>query len=1258
MSWLRLILISLTSLMLLLLVMLGLLLFTPAGNQLIWQQAKQTLPELKGDLLAGHLGVGWQLRGLSWHSTLIDIEAESVSLRWQLGGLLSGRLPIEQLAVDKARIRLHPIADANHTGEETVESSDDATPLRLNLPLELVIADLQLHDVQFDSQYIQVVTQQLAASGRWHGERFDIHNVLVSDVDVALPDAMLESEPSGGESAEEKARSVPLKAPFDEQEIRKRIAVLSEVILPFDLYVDQLQARQIRYHQRGFDTQRLDFELAGSFVGSLIQISSLQLRHPWGDLVLDGEIGLHDYYPMSVQIRGVERLPQLPPALFGRQLDLRVNGSLTDLKSQLRLSGSEKLTLSARLNTLAPDLPFELQGEWQALRWPLQGEAEYQAGKGQLIASGRLNEYRLNLNSRVQLSSLPKGQLAVELDGSLDAIAIKQLKIEAGDSALATQGQLSWTHGLHWQGKSQLISTNLHALLPDISGRVSAELDSLFTFQGNKWELKLDRMSAHGQLNGYPLSMQGKLSGNQLLHWRFENIQLTSGQNRLLLDGVLSDRWQAKASLQAGDLKQLDPELTGSVSAKLQLSGDRHAPEIALSMTSDEIRLPGLRLRQLAVDGYLKMAAVWSGRLQANMARLRSGAMRLDGVDLHLDGDEQAHQLQLSFEGQPLSSQLQLEGSWGKTGWQGKLLQAHVKTPIADWVLQSPLMMTLNRTLTTLGLSEQCWLADQQGMLCASAASLSQAQGELAVTLKAFPTQKLAPFMPERLEWLSEINADGKFGWSKQQPTAELTITAAPGKLIADRLETQYDVLQVNAKLEAQLAQVALRFASNQLGKADVALQVSDPMSERKLSGNVDISGLRLYGLAPLLDELKRTKGRIDAHGRMDGTLDKPLFFGRVTLDEGEIETSSDIAVIRQLHSELDIRGSRADLSGRLMVGKGSMELGGFADWSSQPLTGRLTIHADTLEVGLAGYGRARVSSDLAMALGEELRLEGRVQIPWARIKVKSVPDSAVNVSEDVQIITQRRKKAAPAVKPLPMHIDLTVGLGGDVQLDALGLKTKLLGGIRLTQSPENAFRADGEITLDDGRFKSFGQNLLIDEGKLRFSGNISAPYLAVKAYRDPDTMEDSNVTVGVKVSGPATQPKIEIYSEPQLSETEKLSYLLRGKSTSSSGSTSNDEAMTGILLGAGLSQANGVVSDIAETFGFSDVSLDSSGSGDETQVSISGYLMPGLQLQYGMGVFTSISEVRLRYELMPRLYVQVMSGLNQALDLFYKFEF
>lgn len=97
---------------------------------------------------------------------------------------------------------------------------------------------------------------------------------------------------------------------------------------------------------------------------------------------------------------------------------------------------------------------------------------------------------------------------------------------------------------------------------------------------------------------------------------------------------------------------------------------------------------------------------------------------------------------------------------------------------------------------------------------------------------------------------------------------------------------------------------------------------------------------------------------------------------------------------------------------------------------------------------------------------------------------------------------------------------------------------------------------------------------------------------------------------------------------------------------------------MAGLLLGAGLSQAGGVVSGVVEAFGFSDVSVDSKGSGDDTQVTISGYIVPKLQLQYGVGVFTAINEVTLRYELVPRLYLQAMTGLSQAIDIFYKFEF
>ena len=68
--------------------------------------------------------------------------------------------------------------------------------------------------------------------------------------------------------------------------------------------------------------------------------------------------------------------------------------------------------------------------------------------------------------------------------------------------------------------------------------------------------------------------------------------------------------------------------------------------------------------------------------------------------------------------------------------------------------------------------------------------------------------------------------------------------------------------------------------------------------------------------------------------------------------------------------------------------------------------------------------------------------------------------------------------------------------------------------------------------------------------------------------------------------------------------------------SSSATGSGSSNEAMTAMLLGAGLGQAGGVLSDITESLGLQDVTLDTAGSGADTQVSVSGKLLPGLQIQ------------------------------------------
>lgn len=97
---------------------------------------------------------------------------------------------------------------------------------------------------------------------------------------------------------------------------------------------------------------------------------------------------------------------------------------------------------------------------------------------------------------------------------------------------------------------------------------------------------------------------------------------------------------------------------------------------------------------------------------------------------------------------------------------------------------------------------------------------------------------------------------------------------------------------------------------------------------------------------------------------------------------------------------------------------------------------------------------------------------------------------------------------------------------------------------------------------------------------------------------------------------------------------------------------------MTSALVGLGVAQSGQVVGKIGEAFGVSDLALDTQGAGDESQVVVSGYVLPGLQVRYGIGIFDSLATLTLRYRLMPRLYLEAVSGLDQALNVLYQFEF
>ena len=229
------------------------------------------------------------------------------------------------------------------------------------------------------------------------------------------------------------------------------------------------------------------------------------------------------------------------------------------------------------------------------------------------------------------------------------------------------------------------------------------------------------------------------------------------------------------------------------------------------------------------------------------------------------------------------------------------------------------------------------------------------------------------------------------------------------------------------------------------------------------------------------------------------------------------------------------------------------------------------------------------------------------------------------------------------------------VRLGDDAYLNAFGLKTHLSGNVNVV-STNDSLGLRGVVKLKDGRFKAYGQDLQIRKGEFAFAGPLDDPGIDLEAIRSPESTRD-DVVAGIRVKGHASDPIVTVFSDPAKSQEEALSYLLRGEGLDSSHDDSESGMMTQILLGLGASQGNAILSSIGSGVGIEGLGIDTQGVGDESEVVVSGYILPGLQVKYGVGIFDSLATLTLRYKIMPRLYIEAASGVDQAIDLLYSFE-
>ncbi|WP_069383683.1 autotransporter assembly complex protein TamB [Halomonas caseinilytica] len=1080
---------------------------------------------------------------------------------------------------------------------------------------------------------------------------------------------------------------------------------LPEIHLP--LAVDVPELRVVDAAVEGAFAYQLDeLALSVSARDQEIAISPLSVASPEADARLQARVMLSGNYPLDAQLDAELYLPDRMPALKGERIELGVSGDLADLQVDLTTTGSVETRLSATLDALAPTLPFTASFQSPALQWPLPGadndtgEAasadDAQKAEGQetppvpwraenlsLEAEGDLTDYRTRLSLVAEGPQLPRTRLDLSGHGDLAHFVWEPLALAMDEASVTTEGRVDWADGLAVEARLALNDVNPEPFVEGLAGRLDGDAELSFTQNTDGWRLDVPALNVNGTLADYPLTLDAALAGDSRMHWDIQTFEFRQGDNRLSASGqVAPDQLGVNVDLDMPALKSLYPSLAGALAGHIEASGSLEAPQLDLDLTGNGLAFAENRVEALNLAGEVAGLEDPSLDLALSAEGVAAAGQVLDTVALNLDGHLSEHRLTLDVdgpaEGQLSSLNLALEGAMDRERqrYSGRLTPLEAETEYGRLALDDALVFDADLASSAVGVQPFCLRRDEGGGLCLEEAlSASPEAGRAVLAIRELPMDLINDSMPAgwHVEGATEggLTAEWSRGGAAWQADARLDsdVEIAGQDAYGKPWSVPGTGLALDLQADQSRADVDLALTLGDSGAVRLNLGIDDPMGVGRLDGRLSVDDMRLNPYRPLVADVKTLEGNFGGNVDITGNRDQPRLDGRLELAGLQAAGLGLPLTVKDGRVTVNLAGDRADLDGFLASEQGRLEIDGDAAWPSVD-TWQVALDVqgtdEPIQASLPGFGQLRLAPDLAIrANPDRLRVRGDVRIPWARLEVGQVPASAQSVSPDEVIVTREEAEAQEAAQAagestaeamseagMAMDVRITLALGPDMRLSAYGLETGLAGNLEVRQEggPVQIF---GDVNLEDGRFRAFAQDLIIREGILYFSGPPGEPLLDFEAIRNPDSTED-DVIAGIQVSGPASSPSLEIFSEPAMDESRALSYVLRGRAPDASGGA--DGALTSALIGLSLGQAGGTVGALGEAFGIQDLRLDSAGSGDDSQVVVTGNLTDRLSVGYGVGVFSPIAELTLRYKLWRNLYLEAVSGASQAVDLIYTF--
>ncbi|ATM88449.1 MULTISPECIES: translocation/assembly module TamB domain-containing protein [Yersinia] len=1248
------------------------LLGTTSGLHFLINSAVRWVPGLDIASVTG----GWRdltLKGIQYQMPGVTVKAGQFHLSLQLSCLKRSELCVNALTAQDVDVVVD--TKALPPAAETPASTEPMGELSTPYPITLRMLTLNNVKVTIDDTAISL--DEFRTGAHWQQRALNLMPTKINGLLIALPKTVPAIVPDAAKPAVETAIAVKeaveqqavapipiepelplgerLKALFAEPLLPE----LPDFRLPLDLQINAISGQQLRLTG---DTDVLisSLLLQASTQDQRITLDTLEIKSPQGGLSAHGEATLNETWPLSLVVNSTLNVEPLK----GEKVKLTVGGALREqLKVALNLSGPVSAQLDAETSLAQAGLPLALTLQSKQLRWPLAGDPTYQIDNLRMRLNGQATDYALSLRSDVKGTDLPPAVVMLDGKGNVEQFNLTRLRLAALQGNTDLTGVVDWRQAISWNSVLTLSGINTAKQWPEWPAKLDGKIVTRGSIHGGSWQLQVPELTLDGNVKQNRVTARGSLTGNAAGQWHIPGINLALGRNKLDVKGDLNEQWQLDANVDAPQLDGALPGLAGVVNGTLRLRGNLKAPQLLADLTANRLQWQELSINRVRIEGDVRSTDQIQGQLAIRVEQLKQADLVVSLLTLDARGSEKQHQLRLNMQGEPVSGQLALEGSFDRQQerWRGTLNNTRFDTPVGEWRLSRAIALDYQNTLERVTIGPHCWL-NPNAELCVPRAIEAGPSGQASVVLNRFDLAMIKPFLgPETtLDGVFTGRADVSWKAGGSLPDVRVSLSGNGVKVQqvvqGNTLPIAFETLNLNGGLtNGQVrADWLIKLVNN--GQFSGQVQVADPEGRRNLSGNIAINNISLAMINPILSDGEKAAGLLNANLRLGGNAKSPLVFGRLALDNVDVDGSWMPFDITEGRLVMNFDGMTSTLDGLIRTSQGQLNLSGDADWRDiNAWRARIAAKGNKLRVTVPPMVRIDVSPDIVFEATPQLfTLNGSVDIPWARITVQEVPETAVGVSSDEVMLNNDLKPISPRSNSIPINSNLVIRVGNDVRLNAFGLKARLQGDLKMVQD-QRGLGLNGQINIPSGSFRAYGQDLIVNKGVLLFSGPPDQPLLNIEAIRNPDATADG-VTAGVRVTGMADAPRLEIFSDPSMSQQEALSYLLRGQGLGNSGADSG--LMTSMLVGMGVAQSGKLVGKIGEAFGVTNLALDTQGVGDSSQVVVSGYVTKDLQVKYGVGIFDSLATLTLRYRLMPRLYLEAVSGIDQALDVLYQFEF